>query len=912
MSALSASAPGAAILAPRLTPPAPPVEWVERAGIDAQLQAAQNVSLVLFCAPAGFGKTTAMARYFEKQRSNGVATVWILLDDADNDVERFLFKLEAALNGSGLFGDEMPAGRSGATAPGVRFDVPARLALAQQPFGIFFDDFELLRNPVVLDLFKETLESLPAHGQAVLGAREHSRLNLGRWRATGRMVEIGPASLRFSATEARELLARKSGVSLPQRALKQLYGRTEGWVAALQLAALSLARHPDPSAFAWAFSGSNAAVADYLLETVISGLSPPMREFLLATGILDELSADLCNTVTGRSDSQSLLDELERSNVFLAPIDDDRRHYRYHTLFADFLRNQLARSHPGKARELHLAASTWFAAEARPVPAINHALASGDFQHTIGLLEVHAERMLLEGRVRLLSRWFDGLPAELVEAQPRLALLHACALALTRRQQQALSVLDNIESSAAVSTDAGGATLRNQVGALRGLALAMMDRSEECLRVCQQHYGSPDQLVELPVAMLTNALASALINATRFDEAMVVLTAAKRRHAASGSAFNMAIAECVHAQLEVMQGHLPDALARLRGAMSSITQNRYRTIGGRASLSVCLAAALYHNDRLAEANQLLTECLPLVKETGPPDSLIANHLLLARCARAMGETELSLRRLADLELFGYSSSLPRLVATVWLERSKWALIDGAIDAAHEYLRQAASFTDVWEQAKRFPANANDIDDLAMATIRLQVRTGRGAEALPTLKAEIATAEATRRRTRAALLKLLQAEAMMAEGQSRPALRRMTDLIEWAAAGGYVRLFVDEGTAIAKLLAEARPVGTTDDPRSSQTAFVDQVLKSMKWSGAATVSDTAADADGQSGLIEPLSNRELEVLRMLDLGCSNKSISERLFISENTVKVHLRNVNAKLAVGSRTQAVSAARRLGIIA
>jgi LuxR family maltose regulon positive regulatory protein len=491
--------------------------------------------------------------------------------------------------------------------------------------------------------------------------------------------------------------------------------------------------------------------------------------------------------------------------------------------------------------------------------------------------------------------------------------VHACALALTRRQQQAIRLLDSVESSAALSTtDAEGATLRNRAGALRGLALAMMDRSEECLEVCQRHCGSPDQSVELPVAMLTNALASALINATRFDEAMVVLTAAKRRHAASGSAFNMAIAECVHANLEVMQGHLPDALARLRGAMSTITQNRYRAIGGRAALGVALAAALYHNDQLAEANQLLTECLPLAKETGPPDILIVNHLLLARCARATGETELSLRRLADLELFGHSSSLPRLVATVWLERSKWALIDGAIDAAHEYLRQAASFTDVWEQAKRFPANANDIDDLAMATLRLQVRTGCGAAALSALKAEIGTAESARRRTRAALLKLLQAEAMMAEGQSRPALRRMTDLIEWAAAGGYVRLFVDEGTAIAKLLAEGRPVGATGDPRSSkQTAFVDQVLKSMNWSGPAVVGDTA-DAGVQSVLIEPLSNRELEVLRMLDLGCSNKSIGERLFISENTVKVHLRNVNAKLAVGSRTQAVSTARRLGIIA
>src|SRR6202045_3916538 len=398
MSDISASARPAATIALRLTPPAPPVELVERAEIDTQLHAAQNVSLVLFCAPAGFGKTTVMARYFDKQRSNGVATVWILLDDADNDVERFLFKVQAALDRSGLFADEIPAGTSGATAPHSRFDVATRLASARHPFAIFFDDFELLRNPIVLDLFKEALESLPAHGQAVLGAREHSRLNIGRWRATGRMLEIGPASLRFSATEARELLARKSGVSLPQRALDQLYDRTEGWVAALQLAALSLARHPDPSAFAWAFSGSNAAVADYLLETVISGVSPSSRNFLLATGILDELNADLCNAVTGRSDSQPLLDELERSNVFLAPIDDDRRHYRYHTLFADFLRDQLARSHPGKARELHRAASDWFAAEGHPVLAINHALASGDFRHTIELLEAHAEHMLLEAR----------------------------------------------------------------------------------------------------------------------------------------------------------------------------------------------------------------------------------------------------------------------------------------------------------------------------------------------------------------------------------------------------------------------------------------------------------------------------------------------------------------------------------
>lgn len=900
-----------AVLTLRLTPPVLPTELVVRAQIDAQLDAAQRAALVLFCAPAGFGKTTVMARYFERLQADGVAAIWILLDDADNDVERFLFKVHAALDGGAVFGEQC----GGTDASGTRLDLSARFAAAPSPFAVFFDDFEQLRNPVVLDLFREALDSLPTCGRVVVGAREHARLNVGRWRASGRMTEIGPASLRFSTAEAQELLVARSGVALSERVLSQLYERTEGWPVALQLAALSLVRHPDPGAFAAAFSGSNAAVADYLLETVISGQSAATREFLLATSVLDELNAELCNAVVGRTDSQRVLDELEHSNVFLAPVDDDRRRYRYHGLFADFLRGQLARLYPGRACELHLAASDWFAAQGRLVPAINHALASGDFRRTVELLEGHADQMLLEGRFRLLNRWFDGLPIEQVQARPLLALVHAGALALTRRQPQAIAILDHVEACAAGGSDAERAVLRDRVGTLRGLTLAMMDRADECLQVCQR-YGSPrGSPGDQPVGMLNNALASSLISATRFDEAMVVLADAKRRHAAAGSTFNMAIAECVHANLELVQGRLPDALARLRGAMNSLagTRGRYRAIGGGMALGVALAVVLYHTDQVAEAHRLLTECLPLVKEAGPPDTLIPNHLFLARCARAMGDTDLALQRLADLELLGHANALPRLVATVWLERSRWALIDGAHEAAHEYLRQAASFRDVWEQAERFPVTANDVDDLALARLRLQVRSGQGGAALPALRAEIAKADAARRAVRGALLRLLQAEALMSDTQVRPAMRQMVDLIDWAAAAGYVRLFVDEGPAVAGLLLAARPTMASADARAARRmAFVDQVLQRGNGPAAAPAVERGPRPAAQATLpIGPLSEREQQVLRMLDLGCSNRVIGERLFISENTVKVHLRNLNAKLGANSRAQAVSAARRLGLL-
>jgi len=222
------------------------VELVERAEIDTQLHAAQNVSLVLFCAPAGFGKTTAMARYFDKQKSNGVVTVWILLDEADNDVERFLFKMQAALDTSGLFDDEMSAGTSGLRRPerGSTCRPAWHWRSSRSRSSSTISNCCATRSCWI---FSRRPGKSAGPRQAVLGTREHSRLNVGRWRATGRMVEIGPASLRFSSAEARELLARKSGVSLPQRALDQLYDRTEGWVAALQLAALSLARHPIPA-----------------------------------------------------------------------------------------------------------------------------------------------------------------------------------------------------------------------------------------------------------------------------------------------------------------------------------------------------------------------------------------------------------------------------------------------------------------------------------------------------------------------------------------------------------------------------------------------------------------------------------------------------------------------------------------
>lgn len=896
-------------LASRLMPPVLPAGLVPREFFVSFLRPDTPANLLLFCAPVGFGKTTAMALHFERLRGAGLAGIWVLLDESDNDVERFLFKVHAALDGCGEF-----AASGAGSGAGLLLDLSARLATARGPFALFFDEFEHLRNPVLLDLFKELLEGLPPQGRLVIGAREQVRLNLGRWRASGRMLEMGPATLRFTETEAGALLADRSGVVLSEHALRQLHERTEGWVAGLQLAALSLARHPDPDAFALAFSGSNAAVADYLLETVLSGLPAATREFLLCTGLLDELDDALCNAVTGRDDSRQMLHELERANVFLVPMDDQRCRYRYHTLFADFLRAQLARGRPARHSQLHLLASRWFESQGRPVPAIEHALAAGDSARALALLEPQAEELLLAGRFRLLGRWFDALPGEMIQDRPLLALVQAGALAMTRRPLRALALLDGIEHRAGGPRQGVCPNLRRRVASLRGLTLAMMDRPDECLEVSQRCRGAATTAPDRPLDMLDNALAFSLVSATRFDEGMVVLCQVKQRNAAAGNVFNMAIAETIQGNLEVMQGRLPDALARLRGAMERLgSPMPGRAIGRRAALGVALAAALYQQDQLDEASRLLKECLPLVKEAGAPDSLIINHLMLARCARAGGDAQTALQRLADLELFGHMAGLPRLAATAWLERSKWALADGATDLAQDYLQRAADFGEVWEQVQRFPANANDLEELGLATLRWQVRSGRHAEALAGLKREIAKAEASRRRLRAALLRLLQVEALVQAGQQRQAMRHLADLIEWLAGAGYMRLLVDEGPAVARLLLDAHTAGLMQDGRTGRHgAFVARVLRGLGRSLPQAAGPAAEAEPATVGVpLEPLSERELQVLRVLEKGYSNKDIGKQLFISENTVKVHLRNLHCKLAVRNRSQAVSVARRVGLL-
>lgn len=893
-----------ATLALRLRPPALPVHALERAALRQALARSREARLVLFCAPAGFGKTTAMRHHHEDvgRLQPAAARLWITLDEADNDLQRFLAKLQRAWQGLG--GDAAHAPPAASAPP----DLLHRLARAARPVTLFLDDLESLRNPVALELVRELLDHLPEGARMLIGTREQPRLNLSPLRTAGRLLELGPDRLRLSLEETQALL-RRHARPLDRRTVVQLHERTEGWITALQLAALALQEHASPPAFVAAFSGSHGAVADYLLECVLAALPPRLRDFALLLGLLDEFDAGMAAAVTGLDDAPALLAELRRRNLFLTPLDEAQTRFRFHALFASFLRAQAGRRLPARVEAVHRAASDWRLSQGRVVPAIQHALA-GDPPRALDLLQAHAEGLLLQGRFRLLCRWFDALgPAALV-GRPTLVMIHACALALTRRQPEALRLLDALEAEASSPTGGGAPVDGDWLGAVRGLAHAMLDDSAACLEVCLRHH-RPDAAASpgAPHGMLVNALASALSCATRFDEAMRVLVKAKQWHWRTGSDFNMAVAECVHANLEMVQGRLDDACTRLQTLADSRAGSGLAAIGGGTALGVGLAAALYAQDRLPEARRLLLECLPHVKDVGPPDSLITHHLLLVRCAAAAGERQEALQRLADLERQGHGFGLPRLVACAALERARLALADGAFDLAEDHLGQAAALDEVWARLRHFPANANDVEDLALGRLRLQVRRGAGRAAMEPLRRAIREAEAARRRVRAALLRLLWAEALWADGQTRLALRQLSDVVEWTRRTGHRRLLPDEGRALQPLLQALQAGG--GEPVADGAAA--PALSAEAAAGpTAEPSTGGSNGPGRSTASPPaqgLSERECEVLRMLSEGHSNRVIGERLFISENTVKAHLRSLNTKLQASNRTQAVAHARRLG---
>ncbi len=913
----SPASPVSGPLSSKLSPPSVTANQVPRDAIGQGIVAAGAVKLVLVRAPAGFGKTTAMVQARERMADHGLDTAWLTLDRADNDVPRFLACLHQAL---AQFVVDLPAG----AAPLTLMDTLGRHGA---PFAIFLDDFELITDPAVLGLLREIIDHLPRRGQLVLGSRSLPDLGLGRLRAAGQLLEIDTEHLRFSLAETQQFFALRQTGGQPgaatadlQRHLPDLHRKTEGWIAALWLASMALddlhARHGSVAGFVAQFSGSNRAVAEFLAEDVLDRQSPEIRGFLLRTSLLRHLNAPLCQALNPRSDSRRILEQLDAANLFITPIasaDPDpaqprqapEREWRYHSLFADFLRAQLLREQPDELARLHLAASGWYESQGRPVPAIDHAIEGGDMPYAIELLDQHALVFLEQGRMRLLARWFAALPAALLRAHPVLQVVSLWACMLTRGPWEAMALLR--QSGCEHSDDP---VVLAHVNALQPMLLAMMDRMEEAHDIGREHLARVPTGQPFADSVLCNAMAHVMGVLGEREQAQRLLDAARRGQQSPG--FNRMYSESVEGLLDLQQGRLRQATARFRlavgGGQTGALDASYPPSHGNAWAGVLYAGAVYEAHQLAQAEHLLNVYLPLARDVGLPDHMILSHTMRSRIAFQRGDIDAALGAITELEYLGHHRQLPRVVASARLERARMLMLQGQAEAASQALDRADD-APVWQRVAKRQLTAHDVDDLVIGRLRWRSLFGDAALAAQEAELLVRQAQGALRQRRALKLQVLQAVALQRAGDAAAALLLMSALLKRASVEGFVRLLLDEGPSVGTLVRRVHAAlheaaGARPDP-----IFDDYLQRLLQIIGTEN-DEVGADPAGAT-LAEALTRKEIRVLQLLAEGYSNSAMAEKLFVSDSTVRTHLRNINLKLDARSRTQAVAIARRLGLM-
>jgi LuxR family transcriptional regulator, maltose regulon positive regulatory protein len=873
--------------------------FVRRAAVAERVERAAAAKLILVRAPAGFGKTTALRQIHEQLSEAGVATAWITLDAADNDVPRFLSCLAEAVARLQIEDD---AG-TGADAEAV-----ALLQREGPPFALFLDEAEALQSPAVVGLVREVIERLPRNGRVVIGSRSLPDLALGRLRVRGQLVEIGVEVLRFSAEETAEFLRLRGLPPLSPDTLELLHTRTEGWIAALLLASMALDSHEAAAEFIQRLSGSGGAIAEYLAEDVLGRQPPEVRDFLLRTSILRQLNAPLCQALVPRTDCAAMLDRLNASSLFLLPLETGSAEpsYRYHALFANFLRTQLQREHPDDLLRLHLSACAWYESVGRPVPAIDHAIEGGDHPHALSLLEQHAQRFVEQGRMRLLARWFAAIPPEQLRDHPRMHAIYVWAVLFTQGASDGMALLaaSGIEAS-------DDSTIRAHVNALRPLLLAMLDRYDEANAIGRAGLARLPTAVPFADTVLINCMAHVTSVLGEKREAQRLLDAARKTQ--SSSVFNRMYTESTEGLLDIERGRFRQAMARFRIAVDATTrENDYSHTGGNAWAGVLYAAAMYEANELDACDRLLNVYLPLAREVGLPDHMISSYAMRSRLLFWRGDVDGALRALTELEMLGNLRGLPRVVATAKLERARMLMRQGNAYGAKEELDRADDKA-VWERVARQRLPAHDVLDIGIARLRWEILFGDAAEALRRIDADLPAVDAEARVRRSRKLRVLKSMALWKLRQHDAAADVMRDILLEGSREGFVRLVADDGAHVAgpvqAVLAPLKAAPENSDPILLE--YTQRMLDALGPDAVAGEPVQAAAASDVPWQVEPLTQKEMQVLKLLAEGYSNSAMSEKLFVSDSTVRTHLRNINMKLDAQNRTQAVSLARRYGLI-
>jgi LuxR family maltose regulon positive regulatory protein len=904
------------LLATKLHVPRPQPGFVPRPRLVQALGEGLARGRALVCAPAGFGKTALLADW---ARGDGRPVAWLGLDGGDSDPARFWRYAVAALDRArpGL------AGRVG-PPPSRSFEglVTALInELAAQPGPdevlLVLDDYHLVDSGPVHESVAFLLENLPPGLRVVVSGRADPPLPLARLRARGQLAELRAADLRFTSEEAAALLGEAAGPGLPGTAVTALVARTEGWAAGLQLAGLSLRGQADPAGFAVAFSGSHRFVLDYLADEILDSQAGRVRAFLLETSVLERLSGELCDAVTGRAGSQAMLQDIERAGLFLVPLDEVRGWWRYHHLFADLLRARLLAEQPGRVPALHRAAAAWCDEHDLADDTVRHALAAGDAAWAARLVERNVEALLGRSEGATLRRWLSALPAESVRDRPRLCLAQAYGAAQGFQLEALEALLDDAERAYAVSGDepyepslgrpqgdsvlanvpAGIAFLRASLAGLRGNAALATGYDRQALA----QLGEDDWLLRSFVRW-NLAVVDWLHGRLGPAERGLAEVLAERR--AGGEAFGGFLpmrARHDLGEVQRAQGNLDAAAATCRQALDTAGESSQAALMGPAHVG--LAQVLYERNELTAALDHATRGVRLCQQLAFTAALATGLAVVARIRHAHGDAAGAREAMGEAGRIGLSPQVITLFNPVPSQRARLLLAQGDVPAAAQWTTAAGLSPDDEPQYPQEPAY--------LVLARVLLAQNEPGPAL-TLLQRLLDAAAGQGRTGSIIeIQALRALALAADGDHASALGALTEALTLARRHGYVRVLADEGAPMRALLAQlstARP-GQQHAARRIDPGYLAALLRACGQTDAVPPPRRAAAAP--PGLAEPLTDRELDVLRLIAAGKSNQRIAHDLVVALDTVKTHVTHILGKLGAANRTEAAARARQLGLI-
>lgn len=887
---------GMNLLESKLQIPVQPQRIVSRPRLRTTLehQIARH-KLTLVSAPAGYGKTTLLADW---ARLSSLPVAWLSITGEEEDEESFLRYLVAAWETVQPEIIDTPLGiLLGSQTPDIKDALIAFIHAGEQaPNHVAFvlDDYHSIEDDAIHDALNFLLDHLPHKLHFILASRSDPPLRLARYRARGQLLEIRADDLHFTREETADFLNRSMELGLLPHEISSLHAETEGWAAGLQLAALTLRRRHRPQRLP-AVSGRQRFIADYLREDVLDHLPSDVQDFLLKTSILDSLCGSLCDAVTGKQNGQTMLESLERENLFITPLDHERTWFRIHPLFAEFLRSELDRRFPGEAEELHRRASAWFNAHDLPEQAFRHAVAGDHAEGVIEILNTYLQAKLVGGEFKVVERWIEALPAAWFEAYPVLDLMRAALLASAGAFEACVRLVDDVERRLAPAEREEKRWQLARVLAMRCFfACIQNDMTQAEVYADRALRELSDEDVGFRPGIY-GALGDSYRRNRRWEEAReCYLKALEVTHSPTVRTHSVHVFGAL-ADLELRQGRLQNASGYWKKALAATQE---REIWGRLPLPVIgwvyirMGELLYEWNQLEDAWDHLSRGLERAELGGDLRALIAGYLIAARLKLTEGDIEAASEHLEKARSLVDRSKFPE-----WISQFERFQLEFWL--AQDRLRAAVNWSDEMTGSAALEDRPESVV-VRLAIARVLIVKGDGlslANAQTLLKQLLETAE-QEGQTRITIEGLaLKSLASWRLGERAAAMTSLERALRLAEPEGYVRLFADLGLPMARLLQEALS-------REVMPDYGEKLLAAFR-DDLSLVKATAAP------LPEPLTDREQEVLKLIAAGLTNREVAEVLVVSPETVKKHTSNIYGKLGVGNRTEAAARGRELDLL-